>query len=197
MRFGRLFESAADLAANGDRSRQEIDGALLKCARRRGTQKNAGGVFEGLQRDIHRLELRFAAANQRAKGHKAEVLVEFELSWRAGNDSEIVTSFDAMLPKQCEDALEDLSATEFFIDGEQTNFADFAASGQIGIEILEFLIEREGAIATNGQHAGQLASAQTNKIRVFGMKFIYEPMGGLGFVLRDFFNKRFVIEPMD
>src|SRR5437899_3500739 len=116
MGFGGLFEGAANFAANGDRAGQEIDGALLECARRGGAQENASGVFERFQRDIHGLELSVATADHWAKWREAEVLVEFELARCAGDNGEVVTSFDAMLPEQCEDALQDLSATEFFIN---------------------------------------------------------------------------------
>jgi hypothetical protein len=102
-----------------------------------------------------------------------------------------------MLPEQGEDALEDLSATKFFLNGQQTNFANLATSGQVGIEVFEFLIEGERAIAANGERAGQLASAEANEISVFGMEFIYEPVRGLSFVLWDFLDERFVVEPMD
>ena len=76
MRFRRLLEGAAHFAPDGHRAGQKIHRAGMERARGRRAQKFARRDLEGFQRDIHRLELRVAAADERAERHEAEVLVQ-------------------------------------------------------------------------------------------------------------------------
>ena len=55
---------------------QKIHRAGMKRARGRRAQKFARRDLERFQRDIHRLELGVAAADERAERHKTEVLVQ-------------------------------------------------------------------------------------------------------------------------
>src|SRR5689334_8435226 len=98
MGFGGLLESAADFTADGNGAGEEIDGAGLKGARRRGAEEFAGGHFESFECDIHGLELGFAAAHHGTERDKAQMLVEPKLASGAADDSEVVAFFDAVLP---------------------------------------------------------------------------------------------------
>src|SRR6185437_7214591 len=175
----------------------EIDRARLEGARRRGAQEFTGGIFERFQRDIHRLELRFAGAHHRSEGNKAEMLVQLKLARGPGNNREVVAFFNAMLPEQSEDSLQYLGAAEFFLDGQQANFANRASGGTVRVEILQLLIERKWARATHGEHSDELLSRETDEIGIFRVKFVDETMGGRSVMLRNFLNECFVVEPVN
>ena len=65
------------------------------------------------------------------------------------------------------------------------------------VELRQFLVERKRTIAAHGHHADELSAAKADQVCVFGVEFVDEPRRGRGLVLRDFFDKRFVIELMD
>ena len=77
MRFRRLLEGAPDFAPHRHRTGQKIHRAGMKRTRGRRAQKFARRDFKRFQRHIHRLKLRVAAADERAEGHEAEVLIQF------------------------------------------------------------------------------------------------------------------------
>ena len=105
-----------------------------------------------------------------------------------------------MLPEQRQDALQHLAAAraaEFFLDGKQPDFADGPARRQMGIEVRQFLVERERPVAAHGEHPDELLVLQTDEIRVLRVKLVHEPLGGRRLVLRDFLDEGLVVEPVN
>src|SRR5882724_8298114 len=119
MRLRSLLEGPPHLAPHRDGAGQKIYGAGMKRARRGRAQELTRRDLESFQRHIHRLELRVARADQRAKRNEPEMVVKPGLARRAGDDGKIVAFLDAMLPEQREDALQHLATprpSEFLFD---------------------------------------------------------------------------------
>src|ERR1035438_10803726 len=94
------------------------------------------------------------------------MLVEFKLTRGAGDDGQVVALFNAVLPQQGKDALQDLCAAKLLLNRQQADFADLASGGKVRVELVEFVIERERPVAARGQHAGQLPARQTDQVGV-------------------------------
>ena len=67
----------------------------------------------------------------------------------------------------------------------------------MNVEVGNFLIERERAIATRGQHAHDFLIVQADEIGVLSVKLVHEPVRGGRLVLRNFLHERPVVETMD
>ena len=105
-----------------------------------------------------------------------------------------------MLPQQRQQTGENLSTTraaEFAVNGQQPDFADRSAGGQVRIEIGNFLIKRERTVAPRRQHADNLLVVETNEVGVLRVKLVHEPMGRRGVVLRNFLDEGAVVQAMD
>src|SRR5689334_23374047 len=122
MRFGRLLERAFYFATNSDGAGQEVDCAGLERARGRGTEKLASGRLEGFECDVHRLKLGFGCSDRWSERNKAKMLVKPKLARGPGNNRQVVTALDSMLPKQSENSLKYLGAAELAVNRQQTDF---------------------------------------------------------------------------
>src|SRR5262245_64289793 len=108
MRFRRCLKGPANFPADCDRPGEEVDGTVLKSARRGGAEEFPRCSLERFERDVHGLKLSVSRADHRPKRNKAKMLIQFELPRGAADDREVVTPFDAMLPQQRQDSLQDL-----------------------------------------------------------------------------------------
>ena len=106
------------------------------------------------------------------------MLIEPELTRRPRNDRQVIALFDSVLPQQRQYSLQHLGATKFLFDRQQPNFTDVASGRQIGVDILEFLVQGERPRAAHRQHPRQLVSAHADQVGVFGMKLVNQPMSG-------------------
>jgi hypothetical protein len=59
------------------------------------------------------------------------------------------------------------------------------------------LIERERAVATDGEHADESFARETDQIGVLGVKFVDEPLRLRSVMLGNFLGERFIVEPVD
>ena len=67
----------------------------------------------------------------------------------------------------------------------------------MGVKIRHFVIEREGPVRSAGDHAHEPTAVKTDRVGVLGVEFVDEPFLGIVRVLRDFFDKRFVVKPVN
>src|SRR5258705_33253 len=95
------------------------------------------------------------------------MLVQSELPGGAGDNGQIISLLDSVLPEQRQDALQYLRAAKFFLDRQQPDFAHLSSTGQVGIEFFQLLIEREWAVAAYREHAGESPARQANQVGIF------------------------------
>src|SRR3982750_1942584 len=98
---------------------------------RRGRRKQLGHLQKRFEREVHWLELRVAPPNSRAKGQKAQMLVQAQLPYGAGNDREIVTLLAKMMRDQPDQPRENESIPEFLLHRKQSDFQGLAARRQM------------------------------------------------------------------
>jgi hypothetical protein len=99
-----LLESSARFPADSHGSGKKVCRAGLERFRRSCPQELAGCPLKRLKRDQHGLELCLTVTDERSEWHEPKVLVKLQLAGGAGNDCEIVTVLDGMLPEEGEQA---------------------------------------------------------------------------------------------
>src|SRR6185436_15988884 len=100
-----------------------------------------GPLLKRLQRDVHGLETGLAFPNQRTKRNKTNVLVKPHLARRSGNQSEVIALTSTMISHDAKEPAKYLSVSMFFLNRQETDLTNSPSSRQIGIEVLEFLVE--------------------------------------------------------
>src|ERR1700761_6239438 len=109
MRFRDFLKSLTNSGVNRDRTRKKTS----RAARFNGfSQKIFRLFFKIFERQIHRLEHGVAGADLRAKGDKSNMLVKLLLSRGAGNNRQIVTVLQTVLPHQGGQTAKNLAVAE-------------------------------------------------------------------------------------
>ena len=195
MRDGAAREGFADFQMHIDGAGQIAGEDLFH--RARGRREGLGHLEKFLEREIHGLELRLAAADERAERHEAEMLVEPGLARGAGDDGHVVAHVLEVLREQADELREDEAVAEIFLDREQADFEHLVAGRQVGIEVRDFVIEREGPVPPPCHHADEAVAVKADGVGVFRVKLVHEALLRVVRVLGDFLDEGFVVEAVD
>ena len=82
-------------------------------------------------------------------------------------------------------------------DGKEPELADRTAGGQVGIQVFELLVEREGVPGSNGHHADHPITEEANDVRILMMELVDPSPEPVRSVLRNFLYEGLVVQSVD
>src|SRR5882724_981089 len=150
MREWTLAESLLYLDAYRRRTWQEREARRLFL--RRG-EKWPHTCLEPLKGQHHRLILSTRRSDQRAKGLETEMPVEFELTHRSRDDSNVETARARKLQQPQDQAGKDARTAISGLDRQQAYLAYRTIGRQIRVQIRQLLVQGKLSGAPNRHHA--------------------------------------------